>query len=474
MAAGGGGHSVPPKKSWADVLGSSLPPSWSKNVLELSLEKDEKGPFSVGEGDCAKLMSKLGMAADGGLVEAVQICPNGRGVIFITLKNNVSLEKFLISDIIQVTQAGVRVVHIKPAGKREVIVTLRGLHPNVKDQSVLDYLSKFGKVITTRVVHCTFSEGPLKGLKNGDRSFKLEIKPGTNIGTYHVLFGQKVTLRYQGQKQTCARCYESSQSCIGGGIAKKCEAAGGQKVDFSDHILKMWRNIGYTPEDLEVATVYDDHGQNDDLISETEGLITGATFTPPKTVSDPENFDGISLRNFPKEADHGDIMEFLIKSGLPTDVKEKVYIKPYGTDNIDNIDNMLCQQLINKLHQVKFCDRKIFCRGIISLTPQRNVQAASDQEACDQNSTLRSDNASVNNTSVIHTPSCSFLPALERRKSVRDMVTDFSSCLSNLSSSEEENVGDWSEAGGRRQKKSKRKPSSSPPQDQLAKKVTKV
>ena len=51
--------------------------------------------------------------------------------------------------------------------------------------------------------------GALKGMRNGDRSYKVEIKPNVNIGTYHVLDGQKVTVRYAGQQQTCARCFET-------------------------------------------------------------------------------------------------------------------------------------------------------------------------------------------------------------------------------------------------------------------------
>ena len=47
-----------------------------------------------------------------------------------------------------------------------------------------------------------FRDGPLKGFRNGERSFKMEIKPGINIGTYHVLDNQKVLVRYPGQLQT--------------------------------------------------------------------------------------------------------------------------------------------------------------------------------------------------------------------------------------------------------------------------------
>jgi hypothetical protein len=84
-------------------------------------------------------------------------------------------------------------------------VNIKNIHPNTMDEGVIDYLNKFGKVVTKKVVHGVYSDGPLKGFRNGDRSFKMEIKPTANIGTYHVLDGQKVTVRYPGQLQTCAR-----------------------------------------------------------------------------------------------------------------------------------------------------------------------------------------------------------------------------------------------------------------------------
>ena len=121
MAAGGG----PPeahRKSWADVLGSTLPPCWNKNVLEIILEKDQRGPFVVNQEDCAKLLTKIGLNI-AGQMEAVQICPNGRGVIFATLKNGVSVDRFINYDVIEVNRTGVRAIHVKPAGKREVVIT---------------------------------------------------------------------------------------------------------------------------------------------------------------------------------------------------------------------------------------------------------------------------------------------------------------------------------------------------------------
>ena len=78
---------------------------------------------------------------------------------------------------------------VKPAGKREVIVKLKGVHPNTMDDVVMDYLSKFAKLITKKVVYGIFGEGPLEGIRNGDRSYKMEVNLKVNTGTYHVIDG---------------------------------------------------------------------------------------------------------------------------------------------------------------------------------------------------------------------------------------------------------------------------------------------
>ena len=119
----GGGGEPPGQRSWADILGSSLPPSWNKNVLELVLEKDQRGPFFAKDSECAKVLMKIGINLTSD-VEAVQICPNGRGVIYVTLKNNTPVDNFLCHDVIDVNNSGLRVIHIKSAGKREDVMTL--------------------------------------------------------------------------------------------------------------------------------------------------------------------------------------------------------------------------------------------------------------------------------------------------------------------------------------------------------------
>ena len=112
---------------------------------------------------------------------------------------------------------------------------------------VIAYLNHFGKVLTNKVVYGVYGDGPFKGLRNGDRSFKLELKPSANLGSYHILDGQRVSIKYPGQAQTCARCLMSARVCKGRGIARKCEAEQGLKADFSKYIMSLWNEIGYNP-----------------------------------------------------------------------------------------------------------------------------------------------------------------------------------------------------------------------------------
>ena len=125
------------EESWAQRLGNGLEPHLNKNILEVILEKDGKGSFIVSDVECARLLSKLGLDLRPGVhIEGVQVCPNGRGVILITLKDSVAADNYSRYDVLQVTDSGIRSVMVKPAGKREVVLTIRGAHPNTKDSLI--------------------------------------------------------------------------------------------------------------------------------------------------------------------------------------------------------------------------------------------------------------------------------------------------------------------------------------------------
>ena len=346
--------------SWAQRLGGSLPSRLQRNVLEIGLEKDQRGAFHVSDEECAKLLDKIGLGSlPIGQIEGVQICPNGKGVIYVILKDGIKLDNFCKHDVFTVTQSGIRSTLIKPASKREIIVTIRGLHPNTRDSLVLDYLAKFGTILSTKVMYGSFLSGPLEGLKNGSRSYKLELKAGVNIGSYHYLDGQKVTLRYSGQKQTCGRCHHDAPYCVGKGLAKECEQNGGLRIEFSQYILNLWKKIGYTPPvDVE------------EIDSEDEPIVE--EFTPHKAPISNENLDtGISIRKFSKDADQGEIIDFIIENGLPEDMKENIHFKESGVVTIANVENDICKVLKNNIHGKSFLGKRLNCNGIIPLTPEK-------------------------------------------------------------------------------------------------------
>ena len=367
------------KKSWAAVLGTGLPQREDRNVLEVVLEKDSRGPFIVTDSKCFTLTRKLGLDQRPGVhVLGTQICPQGRGVIYFVLKENIDIMNFCQHEVFVVTSSGTRVINVKPAGKKEIIVTLKGVHPNTKDEVVVDYLTKFGKVSSNRIVYGTFSDGPLKGFKNGDRSLKVELKPGTNIGSYHFLDGQKISLRYPGQQQTCARCHKTARECRGRAMAKKCESEGGLKVDFTDYILDLWKQIGYAPESANLEKL----DQFDELVQQVGGF-----FTPNKpSNSNASKYSGVAIKGFSRETDHGAIFEFLIKSGLPENKRDFVAISPSANVLIENLANLECLDLIGSIHGKKFEDRTLFCNGVIPLTPTKNSLENIEPEACLVNS----------------------------------------------------------------------------------------
>ena len=82
---------------------ANLPTSLKKNVIEIILEKDSKGPFNVSVEECAKVIVKLGKDLKPGVhLESVQICPNGRDVIFLTFKKEIPIERFCSHEVILV------------------------------------------------------------------------------------------------------------------------------------------------------------------------------------------------------------------------------------------------------------------------------------------------------------------------------------------------------------------------------------
>ena len=136
---------------------------------------------------------------------------------------------------------------IRPAGRRDVTVTVSGLDFNTPDNLVCDYIRKFGgTILNVNVIYCKFSEGPFKGKFNGERRYQVDFTDSSRtMGTYHFLDGAKIRVFYRGNTKTCGRCHKTARDCLGAGIARECEDQGGVRVHLADHMKHLWAEIDF-------------------------------------------------------------------------------------------------------------------------------------------------------------------------------------------------------------------------------------
>ena len=100
MAAGIGTGKGPPLGtpgvglgSYAGIASINTSVRDNKNVLEIRLEKTEETRFNLSNSEIESLLVKLGI--DGSHFLGVSACPEGKGVIYVTLHSSVNINRFL-------------------------------------------------------------------------------------------------------------------------------------------------------------------------------------------------------------------------------------------------------------------------------------------------------------------------------------------------------------------------------------------
>ena len=273
---------------------------------------------------------------------------------------------------------------------------MKGLHPQTPDSRVFEYLKCIGKVERSKVVLDTFKDGPLKGLQNGDRRYAIEFNPNIAIGTLHIIDGQKVTFSFPGQRRSCFRCLNVSSECPGFGIARDCEAAGGSKKLLALHMQEFWKKINYSPV---ILPAVDDISVDPEIIEQQ----IGGTFTPKIKQNACESHSvkkcrAVSIKWFPKKADHGDILKFLVGHGLPSG-HESVNVKDNGQVIVSDLDPKISEKLCESLSGSKFNNKKtIYCQGIVLATPSK---CSSAQQVLDKPQPMESGNKSQSENSSV-------------------------------------------------------------------------
>ena len=203
-------------RSWSSVASLNLSRRNKTNTLEVRLET-EGVQCSLNHEEIERLLRRLKIGVSD--FTSLQACPERKNVIYITLSSNINLNRFTDNQSESfILKPGVRTTSLKHACRKEVNVQVYGLHPDTKDETVIDYLNAHGKVdMKQPVTYAVYPGAPgsslLAGKRNGNRIYSMIVS--RNIGSVHIIDGERVSIRYSGQRRTCNRCHQEGSKCPG-------------------------------------------------------------------------------------------------------------------------------------------------------------------------------------------------------------------------------------------------------------------
>ena len=409
-----------------------------RNVLEITLEKTENtNEVDIDQNCITRIMKSLGMDLNS-QVEGYQVQFNGRShVVSVWSAKDVNLEKYCRAEGINVCKE-VRTGNIQPAGRKNVIVTVKGLDFNTPDSLLFEYIQNFGgEIVNKNVVYGKFMDGPLKGKYNGDRKYLVDFSGSVlTMGTYHFLDGAKVRIFYRGNERTCGRCHGNSSNCKGGGIAKERESAGGTRIPIHQHMKKLWKEINFTPASFELP------GDVSEILENDVEIATSQNFPRQDKVAkvsekDMERYVGLSIANISLQEDDSAIQDFVrrfVSSDIPNDQINIIRDKKKAAVNIN--DTLTSETVIQAMKRLNFSDcnqkyfeKPLYCKPLRNMTPEKSDNMIpglpmKEQQASAfhimMNKTNKNDQR--NDTQVIQSSS----PQLREKRSSNEMVASHS------------------------------------------------
>jgi hypothetical protein len=368
-----GSPSTSPTKSWSSIASMNVSKRNKTNTLEVRLENDEGYGCSLKDEEIERLLRRLNIQVS--QFTSVQACPERRNVVYITLTTGIDITKFITnSNESFILKQGIRTTSIKPVNKREVNVQVFGLHPDTKDEAVIRYLNAHGKVNTKQpITYGVFPGAPgsslLAGKRNGNRIYSMEVKK--NIGSAHIIDGEKVSIRYPGQTKTCNKCHQPSNTCPGKGMAKDCSS---EKILLSQHMISYWNQINFKPETTDMNEV---DIETDEEIAKTVHEVKNKPNKVQTTTALSNRYNGVVVKGFMKDSKLEEIVETLKEAGLPFD---------YDTDDfhinerfekltiyIHDLKPETCIELINNLHGHEKLNRKLSIYSLVEDTPTKDL-----------------------------------------------------------------------------------------------------
>ena len=359
-----------------------------RNVLEVVLERIDRDAEMVLDEQCvARLLRSIGMDVET-QVEGYQIHHHGRSsMISVWAMKGLNLERFCKEEGITVTK-GIMTGRIRPAGRKDVTVTISGLDFNTPDTLILEYIKKFGGIIiSNNVIYSKFNEGLFKGKYNGERKYQVDFSNSSrNMGTFHYIDGARIRVFYRGNEKTCGRCQKTARNCLGGGFAKVCDEAGGSRVHLNDHMKTLWGEIGFVPSGFELPEVRED-SENDQPMADTANFPR-KDITAPVTELDKERYVGLTIANVSLEVEDADIKKFIAEQVSSEILEENIIISREKKKSVVTINSSLSaitiKEAMDRINfrdcKEKFFGKPLYCRPLRNITPEKSSVNPSSPE----------------------------------------------------------------------------------------------
>ena len=250
-----------------------------------------------------------------------------------------------------------------------------------------------------------------------------------NIGSTHIIDGEKVSIRYQGQIKTCNKCHQEATTCSGKGLAKDCTT---EKILLSDHMISYWKAINFNPETAEMNDV-DMENENYEEADKPKVIDQVKTNSNKVTVdSDMYNrYGGVVIKGFKKDSDLTVVVETLKEAGLPFDYeKEDLHIVDKHeniTIYINDLKPETCVEMSNNLHGEEKSGKKLSVYSLVEDSPTKQLGNELEKLLEDKTDATTSDveeaAKEVSNETVAHSPNTS--PAEASPSTSTSMIHNF-------------------------------------------------
>ena len=199
---------------------------------------------------------------------------------------------------------------------------------------------------TEKVTHHVFPGEPgsslCAGKLNGNRSYVVEVKVA--MGSYHIIDGEKVSVRYGGQEWTFARCQQFKRDCPGKAVAKECTA---DRVTLSTFMMDHWAKIGYLP-DTEIMNEVDQVEPEVQVggISKQNIIIPESSLT--------SKYHSVIVKGFKPETPLEEIIDIIVQEGLLSELKSENILKNEKTGSI-TVENLQPEEIFEQICHVTCC-----------------------------------------------------------------------------------------------------------------------